>query len=135
MRDAGTAMESDLPSLMLTGLPSLKRLGGFLCIFGSGMLWRGRGGAGEGPTNCCKTPVHPVYMCPATFNPLPLPQHPPLPSRHRQALLHSPSLTLVSSQSPASSSPCICVWPAETQGCTPPVHRQGYSSQGYQSIQ
>ena len=37
-------MESDLPSLMLTGLPSLKRVGGFLCAFGSGILWS----AGEG---------------------------------------------------------------------------------------
>ena len=44
-------MESDLPSLMLTGLPSLKRVGGFLCAFGSGMLWsagEGQGGQGKG---------------------------------------------------------------------------------------
>ena len=46
---------SDLPSLMLTGLPSLKRGGGFLCALGSGMLQgageraaRGRGRAGHG---------------------------------------------------------------------------------------
>ena len=39
----------NLPSLMLTGLPSLKKVVGLLCTFGSGMLQGGAGGgAGAG---------------------------------------------------------------------------------------
>ena len=79
----------------------------------------------EWPTHCCKTPVNPVYMCPATSNslqplppspatsnPLLLPQHPPLPStKHRQALLHSPSLWFLPSLLPLLLHVSVCGQP------------------------